>query len=304
MQRRLTRRISLLAAALIALLLLLLRELLQQCLLHRIHLEGQHPSQVPGCAADRAAQPGLSEDAAYCASQGLTDLAQQVAEESLRRELLHLLKLLKLLLQLLNLLLNLLLKLLLHLLRHLLRHLLWHLLLAIRLLHRVGLEGQQLAQLSGGAADRAAQSGLPEDAADGTTEWLTYLPQQVAEESLGGELLHLLLLQLLCIGLLQLLHGVCLKGQQAAADTAGHLTDLTAQTGITKQAADAFTDQPAQRPAEHAAKQALRRQLLSTIAAPLLNTIHGRSSCLEMKRMSQRRQLAPRPMATRTLRIT
>ena len=136
---------------------------------------------------------------------------------------------------------------------------------------------------------------MSEDAADCAAERLSYLAQQVAEETLRRELLHLLLLKLLRIGLLQLLHRISLEGQQATAYASSHLSDLAAEAGIAKKPPDAFADQTAKRSAKHAAEQALRRQLLSTIATPLLNTIHGRSSCLSMKRMSMRHFFAASP---------
>ncbi len=117
----------------------------------------------------------------------MANLSEQIAEDSLRRKLLHLL-----LIQLLC-------------------------VGLLKLLHRIGLEGQKPAELSSGTADRAAQPRLTKDTPDRTAKWLTDLSEQVAEESLRRELLLLklllkLLLQLLRISLLELLHRIRLKG--------------------------------------------------------------------------------------------
>ena len=219
--------------------------LLRIGLQHRIGLEREHAAELAGNAADLVADAGLSEQAADGSAKRLTKLADQVAEHSLRRELAHL--------------------------------------LSVGLLHRIGLEGQHAAELAGDAAELAAEPGLTEQAADGAAERLAELADQVAEQSLWRELLHLLhLLQLLQLLLLRQLlriglHGVSGEGQDAAADAAGHLPDLATEAGIAEQPADAAPDQPADRAAQQAAEQALRRKLLAAVATPLRNSIHVRS---------------------------
>ena len=95
-------------------LLYLLRLLRLLCIrgVHRIHVERQHPAELPRRAADRAAEARVAKDAANRTAQGLAYLTDQVAEPSLGSQLGLLLLLLELLLELL-LLLKLLLKLLL-----------------------------------------------------------------------------------------------------------------------------------------------------------------------------------------------
>jgi hypothetical protein len=73
------------------------------------------------------------------------------------------------------------------------------------------------------------------------------------------------------------------------------MANLTAQAGITEQATDAFTDQTTEWRTDQTAEKALRGQLLSAIATPLLNAIHNRSSGLEMKRMNSQQLLAVSP---------
>ena len=60
--------------------------------------------------------------------------------------------------------------------------------LGIRGGHRIDPERQNPAQLSGGAADCAAQSLLAEDAADRAAQRLAYLAEQVAEPALRRQL--------------------------------------------------------------------------------------------------------------------
>ena len=100
--------VVLLALAGIGLLLLLL--LLRPGLLHCVHLEGQHAAQLSGHAANLVAQSGLPDQAADGAAERLAKLADQVAEQALRRDLSHRL-------------------------------------LRIGLLHRIGLEGEHAAEL-------------------------------------------------------------------------------------------------------------------------------------------------------------
>lgn len=166
-QCRLCLRVALLSLCAVALaiglcvrlLLLLLRGrlLLRPGLLHRVGLEGQHAAEMARDTAELAAQSGLSEHAADCATQRLADLADQIAEEALWRHLLLLLLLdllLKLLLDLLQLLLQLL-----NLLQLLQRVLLALLaLLAIRLLHGISREGQHATKLAGDITDLSAQA--------------------------------------------------------------------------------------------------------------------------------------------------
>ena len=176
-------------------LLLLLCELLKHRLLHRIHLEGEHASQLPCGAAYRAAESGLSEDAANRATERLTDLPEQIAKEALRCELLHLLLLKLLCIGLLQ------------------------------LLHRIGLEGQQAAQLSGSTAYRTAESRLSEDATNRATQQLSYLSEQVTEEALRRHLLPLPV-RLLPI---RLLHGIHLEGKHAS-QLSGSTADRTTES--------------------------------------------------------------------------
>lgn len=154
-------------------------------LLRGIHLEGQKPTELPGGATDLATEAGLTEQSADHAAERLSDLAKQIAEETLRCELLTCLTLLTLLplplvhlLQLLKLL-HLLLELL-----HLLRE------LRIGLTDRILLEGQKTAELAGDTAYLPAESGLTEQPADGAAGRLSVLTDQVAHPSLRRELLH------------------------------------------------------------------------------------------------------------------
>ena len=94
----------------------------------------------------------------------------------------------------------------------LLKHrLLKHRLLKHRLLNGVDLERKQASQLSDCATYRAAHARLSEQATDRITHGLANLSDQIAEDPLRRQLLHLLLVQLLCIGLLELLHRVHLE---------------------------------------------------------------------------------------------
>ena len=95
--------ISLLAATLIRHVLL---QRLRPCLLlRRVHLERQEPTQLTRCTTNLAANVGMTKQSANSAAQWLANMAEQVAEETLRGERLPLLCLLGLqLLQLLQLL--------------------------------------------------------------------------------------------------------------------------------------------------------------------------------------------------------
>ncbi len=108
------------------------------------------------------------------------------------------------------------------LLRKLLQHrLLKHGLLEQGLLNRIYLEREQATQLSCSTAYRATQARLSENATERATQRLADLSEQVAEESLRRELLHLLLIQLLCIGLLWLVHWFDLEVQKPAELSSG-----------------------------------------------------------------------------------
>jgi hypothetical protein len=114
----------------------------------------------------------------------------------------------------------------------------------------IAAEGQDAAQLSGHAANRVADAGIAEQAANCTTEWLAGLAQNIAEPSLRTELalLCLLLGQLGVLQLLQLLLDLlllcllCIGGgnriraewQDRSANATGQLADLSASADIAK----------------------------------------------------------------------
>lgn len=108
----------------------LLSEVLCVRLLYRVGLEWQQAAELAGDTADLAAERRLPDDAADGSAKRATELADEIAEHSLRRELLQLL-------------------------------------LCIGLLHRICAEGQQATELAGDATDLAAQAGLSEQPADG-----------------------------------------------------------------------------------------------------------------------------------------
>ncbi len=60
---------------------------LRPCLLlRRIHLERQEPTQLPRNPTDLTADVGMTKQAANSATEWLTNMAEQIAEEALRRE--------------------------------------------------------------------------------------------------------------------------------------------------------------------------------------------------------------------------
>lgn len=141
----------------------------------RIDAERQHAPDLACRAADRSAQLRITEGTADGAAQRLTDLADRVAEPALRRHL-PLLRKLRLL-RLLDLLL-----------RQLLR---------VSGGDRIRAERQQASKLSGGAAYRASQLRIAEQAADRAAQRLPGLAEQIAEEALRRNLTLLALLALL-----------------------------------------------------------------------------------------------------------
>ena len=231
-------------------LLLLLGELLRPGgLLHRVHLEWQQSSKLACNPADAGAQSLIAKHAANGSAERLADLSEQVAEESLRGELL----LLRLLLLLLGELL------------HVGRH------------HWISLERQQSSELARNATDVATQTRLPEHAANGAAQWLAHLSEQVAEEALRRHLLSLALpltlLGLPCLLLRQLLRiGGCyrvhLEGQESA-ELACSTTQRAAQTGLSEDAADGATERLADL-AQQIAEESLRGELALTLTLTLL----------------------------------
>src|SRR5471030_868999 len=152
--------------------------------------------------------------------------------------------------------------------------------------HGIDGEGQHAAQLAGHAADGAADARIAEQAADGAAQRLGHRADQVAEPALWRQLalqlLQLLQLLLLCLLRIRRRDRVGAEWQDRAANAAGDLADLMAQVGIAEQAADAASYQSAQRRADQAAEETLRRQPLGSqlrrqllYSIVLLIFIHG-----------------------------
>ena len=120
-------------------------------------------------------------------------------------------------------------------------------------------------------------------AADRGAQRTSDLAEQVAEEALRCELLiHLALLQLLKLLLLDLLLEHLLLGllnrigpkrQERAADAAGSLPDLVAKALVAEQAANSAPDQAAERCAQQAAEETLRRELLLIAICTITNVL-------------------------------
>jgi hypothetical protein len=227
----------------------------------RIAAKRQHAAELACGAANAAAQARIAKDAADGTAERLADLANQVAEPALRIDLALLrerlcqlgildLLLLQLVLELLDLLLQLLL-------------LLW----ALGNHSLVSSKWQQAAQLAGRAADGAAQARIAEDAANGATERLAYLADQVAEPALRSQLLLLLLLcqlrQLSLLSLLGIGGGQWIGREwQHAAELAGSAANCATDARLAKNAADGAAKRLADL-ANQVAKPALRRHLLA-----------------------------------------
>ena len=123
------------------------------------------------------------------------------------------------------------------------------------LLRWVHLERQEPAELTRGATDLAANTGMTKEAANSATQWLTNMSEEITEEALRRDGLPLLpLLRLLGLQLLKLLQlllpllllrelrvslcdGILLEGQQTAQLTCD-AANLSAQPRLSENAAD------------------------------------------------------------------
>jgi hypothetical protein len=241
------------------------RLLLRVCRHHRIDAEWQDAaSELAGETADLRTQLRIAEHSADRAAERLTDLPDEIAEPTLRCELLLLCEVL-------------------------LRQLLLHVCRG----NGIDAERQHAApDLSGDSADLRAQSCIAKHSTDGTTERLAHLADEIAEPALRCELLLkclllkclllkcLLLKCLLKSLLLCLLKGLLLcllqrlllrigcrnrigaERQNRSADATGGLADLSTECRITEDAADAASDQSAQRCADQSAEKSLGCKLL------------------------------------------
>jgi hypothetical protein len=124
---------------------------------HRIHIEGEHAAEVSSDASDGAAETAVARDSTNSLAQRLTDLPEQVAEPTLRIELLLLL-------------------------------------CCVISCNGIGVKREHAAEIPGDASDSAAETAVARDSADGLSKRLADLAEQIAEPTLRIELLLLLLL--------------------------------------------------------------------------------------------------------------